>query len=125
MILNDDAAAPREAQTASTKLPMISPDDREKTTILAAAVAAGRLPGEPAKVLRPSARRSALTWVLGRPVHSPLADPRLEVVRAISASLARGLGHIRADLAAAAEGAGLTSEEIGLAFPGIRFEQAR
>jgi hypothetical protein len=48
-----------------------------------------------------------------------LADPRLEVLRAISASLSRGMAQIGDDLLAAAYRAGWTSHDLRRAFPDI------
>jgi hypothetical protein len=91
--------------------------------LLAAAVIVGRMPGEPPTVLTPRIRPSLLDWLIGTPVRTPLADPALEVVRAISASLASGATTIRRDLLAAAYRAGLTAKDLRSASPGIGLER--
>lgn len=93
-------------------------------SLVAAAVATGRLPGEPASVLQPGARRSILARLFSSHVKCPLADPRLEVLRAISASLSNGEAHISRDHAAAAYRVGWTPDDLGNVFPGARLEQA-
>ena len=98
------------------------PGDRA-AHLLSAAVSVGRLPGEPATILPPRTRPSLMALLVGAPVHTPLADPALEVVRAISASLARGAATIRRDLLLAAHRAGLTPNDLGFAFPGIGMER--
>lgn len=90
--------------------------------LIAAAAAVGKLPGEPAFVLVPPARPSIFRRLFGDQTHSPLADPRLEVVRAISASLSRGVAQVRGDLLAAAYRVGLTPDELGRAFPGVAID---
>ena len=93
-------------------------------TLIAAAVATGRMPGEPSTVLQPQARRPILARLFGSQVKGPLADPRLEVLRAISASLSNGEAQIRRDLVAAAYRVGWTPDDLGATFPGVRLEQA-
>jgi hypothetical protein len=61
---------------------------------IAAAVAAGRMPGEPAIILHPRLRPSPLARLVGMRQHRPLADPRLEILRAISAALTQGRAQI-------------------------------
>lgn len=104
------------------KLTSSGAGQRQPASLIAAAVAAGRLPGEPATVLVPPIRRSLLRRIFGGQEHSPLADPRLEVVRAISASLSRGVAQIQGDLLAAAFRTGLTRDELARAFPGVAIE---
>lgn len=89
------------------------------TALIAAAVAAGRLPGEPPVILRPSTQPSWLMRVVGTRRRGPLADPRLEVLRAISASLSRGMAQIGDDLLAAAYRAGWTFHDLRRAFPDV------
>lgn len=84
--------------------------------LVAAAIAIGRMPGEPPRIL--PAPRGWLAWIIGSRVRRPLADPALEVARAISASLARGEAMIRRELMVAAEGAGWSRVDLRRAFPG-------
>lgn len=97
--------------------PPATQDERSLAALVRAAIAIGRLPGEPATVLHPGKRRFLLALLLGRKSHGPLADPRLEVIRAISASLSRGVGTIRRDLIAAAAKAGWSRDDLSLMFP--------
>lgn len=92
-------------------------------SLVAAAIAIGRLRGEPGTVLRQETRPSILSRLLGSRVKGPLADPRLEVIRAISASLAHDSAHIRGDLAAAAYRVGWTPDDLGRTFPGVRVDR--
>ena len=87
-------------------------------TLAAAAVAAGRMPGEPATVLAPRPP-TLLARLLGFRPRSPLADPRLEVLRAISATLARGVAQIGADFVVAAQRVGWTVDDLRRTFPGV------
>ncbi|KTF68290.1 hypothetical protein ATB93_14925 [Sphingomonas sp. WG] len=70
-------------------------------------------------MLRPTTRRTLRALILGAKAHCPLADPRLEVLRAISASLARGAGAIGRELMAAAQDVGWSIGDLGKAFPGV------
>jgi hypothetical protein len=88
------------------------------TSLVAAAVETGRLPGEPPVILPPLTRPSLLTRMIGTRRRGPLADPRLEVLRAISASLAKGVAQIGDDLLAAAHRVGWTSDDLRRTFPG-------
>jgi hypothetical protein len=90
--------------------------------ILVAAVAVGRLPGEPPTILEPRGKPSVLASLFRRTTRTPLSDPALEVVRAISASLANGAATIRGDLLSAAFRAGLTSGHLRTAFPWLRLD---
>ncbi|MHA6767110.1 hypothetical protein [Sphingobium ummariense] len=95
-----------------------APDPRSSAaSLIAAAVAVGRMPGEPATVIDPEVRPSLFARLFGGPTRAALANPRLEVVRAISASLARGATDVRADLLAAAQKVGLTADELRQTFP--------
>jgi hypothetical protein len=96
--------------------------DPKWLAMLLAAAAAGRAPGEAAVILPPQRRRTLLARLVGMRMRSPLADPRLEVVRAISASLRKGAAHIRADLIAAADHVGLTPLDLSRTFPGVAVE---
>jgi hypothetical protein len=91
-------------------------------SVLVAAVAVGRLPGEPPTILEPRDKQSLLASLIGRTTRTPLSDPALEVVRAISASLANGAATIRGDLLTAAFRAGLTSGHLRTAFPWLRLD---
>lgn len=95
------------------------PDARWAASPVAAAVALGRMPGEPANILKPGRPRSLIARLFGAKAYNPLANPRLEVVRAISASLTRGAMRIDAELVAAARRAGWTTEDLGKTFPGV------
>ncbi|PCD04308.1 hypothetical protein COC42_08505 [Sphingomonas spermidinifaciens] len=86
---------------------------------IAIAIAIGRMPGEPPKILPAMQRVSLIAWLAGTRSRRPLADPQLEVVRAISASLARGASAIRHDLLTAVLLAGWTIEDLRLAFPDV------
>ena len=86
-------------------------------SLVAAAMAIGRLPGEPASVLPPPGRRRLLARLLGIRPRSALADPRLEVIRAISAALASGATPVRGELVAAAFNAGWSLDELRRALP--------
>jgi hypothetical protein len=112
-------ANPSACQPGVTPHVAIAPGGSSNFSLIIAAVAAGRLPGEPAIVLTSRGRRPLLARLFGSRVRSPLADPRLEVVRAISASLSTGMGIIRADLLAAADHVGLNRDDLCRAFPGI------
>lgn len=94
------------------------------TTLVAAAVEVGRMPGEPPVILKPALRPSLLARLVGIRPHGPLADPRLEVLRAISASLNRGVVRIGGDLLAAAYEVGWTADDLRHLFPGIALAQA-
>jgi hypothetical protein len=87
--------------------------------LIQAAIKAGRMRGEPAVILKPRASRSFLTRMLGARVPGPLADPRLEVLRAISAALAGGIAQIGGELAVAAKQVGWTPEDLRRIFPGV------
>ena len=87
--------------------------------LIAAAVAAGRLPGEPAMILPKPTGPSLLAWLIGARRRGPLADPRLEVLRAISASLANGVAQIAGELLAAAHRVGWTADDLRRTFPGV------
>lgn len=87
--------------------------------LVAAAIAVGRMPGEPADVLHARQRPRFLAYLFGSKAHGPLADPRLEVIRAISASLSHGIGSMRADLVAAAVRVGWTQDDLSLMFPAV------
>lgn len=91
-------------------------------SVLVAAVAVGRLPGEPPTILEHRDKRSVLASLFGRTTRTPLSDPALEVVRAISASLANGAATVRGDLLSAAFRAGLTSGHLRTAFPLLRLD---
>lgn len=85
-------------------------------SLIAAALAIGRMPGEPARVLGPPA---PFARIFGTRRPGPLADPRLEVLRAISASRAKGIADISAELATAARRAGWTLDALRHIFPGL------
>lgn len=93
-------------------------------SLIEAAVAVGRMPGEAPLVLTATGKRTlwALLFRTRRP--TPLADPRLEVLRAISASLARGVAEISVELAAAAGRAGCTPDDLNRTFPGVPMMRA-
>jgi hypothetical protein len=95
---------------------------RRTASLVAAAVAIGRLRGEPDTVLQPGRRQSILGRLFGSRTRVPLADPRLEVIRAISAFLTNGGAHIRCDLTVAAWRVGWTPDDLGRTFPGVRIE---
>lgn len=86
-------------------------------SLVAAAIAIGRMPGEPAVVLRAGQRPLLLALLFGRRRHGPLADPRLEVIRAISAALSRGVDTVRADLITDAAKAGWSRNDLVSMFP--------
>jgi hypothetical protein len=92
--------------------------------LVTAAIAIGRMPGEPAVVLRGVQRPHLLTYIFGKKIHAPLADPRLEVIRAISASLSRGIGTIRSDLITAAAKVGWSSEDLSCMFRAVLLRAA-
>lgn len=94
-------------------------------SLIAAAIAIGRMPGEPAAVLYAKQRLRLLADLVGSKAHASLADPRLEVIRAISASLTRGIGVIRADLVAAAANVGWTRDDLSLMFPAVPLRAVR
>lgn len=96
---------------------------RLTASLVAMAIAIGRLRGEPGTVLQPGRRRSIFARLLGSRAKAPLADPRLEVIRAISAFLTNGGAHIRSDLTAAAYRVGWTPDDLGTTFPGVCIEQ--
>ncbi len=96
---------------------------RSTASLVAMAVAIGRLRGEPATVLQPGTRQSIFARLLGSRTNAPLADPRLEVIRAISAFLTHGGAHIRSDLTAAAYRVGWTPDDLDRTFPGACIEQ--
>lgn len=83
----------------------------------AVAVNLGRLPKEPDRVIKARPRHDFIDWISGRQRPRPLADGRLEVLRAISASLQRRPGIIREDLYRTACEAGVTADELRLIFP--------
>lgn len=91
----------------------------ELTALVATAVALGRIPGEPAHVLKVQRQPGLLARLFHKQAHSPLADPRLEVMRAISASLSRGMAQIGEELVAAAHRAGWSSDDLRQTFPGV------
>jgi hypothetical protein len=91
--------------------------------LLAAAAAVGRLPGEPPVIIAPRAKPWLLGFLIGSPVRRPLSDPALEVVRAISASLANGAAAVNGDLLAAAYQAGLTPRHLRATFPNLRLDE--
>lgn len=88
-------------------------------SLVAAAVAIGRLPGEPAEILASVAQPNLLAILFGTRRRGPLADPRLEVLRAISASLSRGAAAIRRDLVVAASQVGWTTDDLRRTFPDV------
>ena len=94
------------------------------TPLVAAAIAIGRMPGEPAAIVDSRQHPAPLTFLFGRKTRGPLADPRLEVIRAISASVTRGIGTIRADLIVAAANAGWTLDDLSLLFPAVSLRAA-
>lgn len=85
--------------------------------LIAAAVAVGQMPGEPARLLEATRSRGWLhdLFRLRRP--TPLADPRLEVLRAISASLVKRPSEIPANLVCAANQAGWSISDLRRLFP--------
>lgn len=85
--------------------------------LIAAAVAVGRMPGEPDRIIEPAPPRGWFDELLRGRRPSPLADPRLEVLRAISASLARRPSEFPADLVAAADRSGWTLHDLWRFFP--------
>lgn len=93
-------------------------------SLIEAAVAIGRMPGEAPLVLPSS--RTWKPWELLARVRrpTPLADPRLEVLRAISASLARGVAEISVELVVAASRAGWTLDDLNRTFPGVSMTRA-
>ena len=93
-------------------------------SLVAAAIAIGRMPGEPAVVLRAGQRPRLLALLFGRKKHGPLADPRLEVIRAISAALSRGGDTIRADLITDAAKAGWSRNDLVSMFPTLSVRAA-
>lgn len=101
----------------------VPPQERDPRlrSLVAAAIAIGRMPGEPAAVLHAVKRHGLLANLFGGKGHGPLADPRLEVVRAISASLSRGVGAIRGDLVSAAVKVGWSGDDLGEMFPAASF----
>jgi hypothetical protein len=73
----------------------------------------------PVTVAPPDALVASLfAHIFGTRVRGPLADPRLEVLRAISASLAKGVVSIGGDLLDAARRAGWTADDLLSTFPG-------
>jgi hypothetical protein len=103
----------REPETAIETLTPLAP------SLIIAAVAVGRMSGEPAMVLHPLPRLSLLRRIFGIRRSNPLSDPRLEVLRAISASLAKGVAQIGEEFVAAAHRVGWTNDDLGRAFPGV------
>lgn len=89
--------------------------DRSICVLAATAIAIGRLPGEPPAIL--PHRRGWLSRIAGLRVRRPLADPRLEILRAISASLTRGDAAGRRVLVAAAMQAGWSRGDLCRVFP--------
>lgn len=89
------------------------------SSLVTTAIEIGRLAGEPAAILHEGRSTRLLAWLFGRRDHGPLADSRLEVVRAISAWLARGNGAIRGDLVAAAMSAGWSQDDLSSFFPAV------
>jgi hypothetical protein len=89
--------------------------------LVAVAVAAGRMPNEPATILDPAARPTFIARLFGFRRYRPLADPRLEVLRAISASLTRGVARISEDLLEAAHRVGWTDDDLRRVFPEASF----
>jgi hypothetical protein len=82
------------------------------------------MPGEPATVIHVRQRTRFFAYLFGQKTHGPLADPRLEVIRAISASLTRGIGSIGADLIAAAAKVGWTRDDLSVMFPAVSLRAA-
>lgn len=110
----------------SSTLPVYGAPASQTTTeaartiaLVVAAVAVGRMPGEPARILAPGAPLPLLARLIGARPHLPLADPRLEVLRAISASLAMGAATIGDELLAAALRVDWTKGDLRRAFAGI------
>lgn len=101
------------------RLPSVGPAPLAPPSLVATAIGIGRMAGEPASVLSAERRTRRLAWLFGRTKRSPLADPRLEVIRAISAWLARGNGAIRSDLVAAAAHAGWSRNDLRSIFPTV------
>lgn len=89
------------------------------SSLVATAIGIGRMAGEPASVLHTGRGTRLLAWLSGRRNHGPLADPRLEVVRAISAWLACGNNAIRGDLVAAAMSVGWSRDDLYSFFPAV------
>ena len=104
-----------------TKFALVAGRGSNLQSLVAAAIAIGRLPGEPAVVLAARRRPDLLSFIFGRRARVPLADPRLEVIRAISASLSRGFDTIRADLIADAAKAGWSRSDLSMLFPALSF----
>lgn len=86
-------------------------------TLIAAAVAVGQLPGEPARVIEASRSRGWLHDLFRLRLPTPLADPRLEVLRAISASLVKRPNEIPAHLLSAAIRVGWSIPDLRRLFP--------
>jgi hypothetical protein len=101
-----------------------SPRSDPSPALVAAAIAVGRLPGEPAAILEVRTRPQLLSSLFGLRTRRPLSDPRLEILRAISASLTRGVARIGADLVAAAHRTGWTDDDLRRTFPGIALDPA-
>lgn len=112
-------SAPLAAADEHSKFAFAARGSSSLGSLVSTAMAIGRMPGEPAAVLRAGQRPRLLTRIFGRKIHGPLADPRLEVIRAISASLSRGIGTIRADLITAAAKVGWSREDLSCMFPAI------
>ena len=94
-------------------------------SLITAAVAVGRMPGEPATILAAAPAPTLLTRIFGFRRPAPLSDPRLEVLRAISASLTKGVAQIGEDLVAAAHRAGWNNDDLHRAFPGVALQIPR
>jgi hypothetical protein len=109
--------SPLPTQDEQSSIAVLQVGQSNLTPLVAAAIAIGRMPGEPATILRANPRPHLLAYLLGVKTHGPLADPRLEVIRAISASLSRGINTIRADLVTAAANVGWSRDDLSLLFP--------
>jgi hypothetical protein len=118
-----DASEPIQAAPARGGDPQTTGTDLAPA-LIAAAVAIGRLPGEPAIIIDPIVRPGIVSHLFGLRTRRPLSDPRLEILRAISASLARGVARIGADLVAAAHRRGWSDDDLRRAFPGVALEAA-
>jgi hypothetical protein len=119
MRLSPVASATLTEADERTKFALAAERGSNLRSLVAAAIAIGRMPGEPAVVLTARQRPHLLSIIFGRRAWVPLADPRLEVIRAISASLSRGIDAIRADLIADAVKAGWSRSDLSVLFPAL------
>lgn len=119
MIRSAVTSAPPATLPQRTDMAFAPGQGANARSLVAAAIAIGRMPGEPAAVLPVRQRPHLASVIFGRKIRSPLADPRLEVIRAISAWLASGFDTIRADLVAEAAEVGWSPGDLSILFPGL------